>query len=135
MKGSRFRVYLLLFAIFGLLSIDALAQDPIHWAIEKERAQVRIGISFKVQVVAKIDEGWHLYSLDQPAGGPIPTRLIIPNNQKFKLAGEIESPLPQVVFDSNFKMETQLYEEEAVFNLPIEALKEATIGKNTFTIN
>lgn len=128
----------LLVAFLALLSNNVSAQDdlnPIKWSIKKTPATVKAGESFNLEIAAEIDKGWHLYSLEQPAGGPIPTRIKLPENQKFKLSGEIESPPPQVVFDTNFNMDTQFYENEAVFTLPVEASRDTLIGKNTLSVN
>ena len=102
---------------------------------ENPASAVKAGDKFNVQVIATIDDGWYLYSLEQPASGPIPTRIALPANQKFKLAGEIESPLPQVLFDPNFNKDTEFYETEAVFILQIEIAKDASAGKNTLSVN
>jgi thiol-disulfide isomerase/thioredoxin len=126
-------------AVFAFSLVDASAQElnPIHWSVKKENpaSAVKAGDKFNSQVIATIDEGWHLYSLEQPAGGPITTHISVPENQKFKLVGDIESPLPQVLFDPNFNMDTQFYEGEAVFKLPVEIAKDAEAGKNTLFVN
>lgn len=125
-----------LFVSFNLLTIGISAQDlnPIRWTIKNENKSVKVGEVFKVRVVAAIEEGWHLYSLGQTAGGPIPTRILVGENQKFKLSGEIESPQPHVLFDSNFNMDTEFYETEAIFTLPMETTKDVLKGKNTLSI-
>ena len=129
----------LLLLTFFLLSTDVIAQgtNPVHLTIKKDSATqaVKSGDKFNISLIATIDEGWHLYSPDQPAGGPIPTRITIPENNNFKLAGEIESPTPRVIFDPNFNLDTEFYEDEAVFILPIEVLGGATAGKNTLFVN
>lgn len=141
MKKARFGIYpvVLLTAVFWWLSVDTSAQDlnPIRWAVKKENPDlaVKAGDKFNIQVIATIDEGWHLYSLEQPAGGPIPTRIGMPENQKFKLAGDIESPLPRVLFDPNFNMDTEFYEGETVFVLPVEIAKDAPAEKNTLSVS
>ncbi len=136
MKVTRIESILFLLLLLGLASICVSAQDlnPIRWSIKKDASQVKIDSVFKVEVTAAIDEGWHLYSTEQPAGGPIPTRIAVPGNQKFKLAGDIESPSPQVVFDTNFNLDTQIYEREAIFMVPIEIAKDAPLGKNPLLV-
>ena len=118
--------------IFSSLAISIFAQDinPIRWSLKSENQTVKAGATFNVQLTATIDAGWHLYSLEQPEGGPIPTRISVPGNQKFKLAGDIETPQPLVVFDPNFNLETQFYEQEAVFTVPLEIAKDATGKKH-----
>src|SRR5690348_638846 len=95
--------------IIALWPDGSFAQDlnPIRWTLKSESSAVKVGDKFNAQVIAAIDEGWHLYSLEQQSGGPIPTRIWMAEEQKFKLAGDIESPLAQVRFDPNFNMDTQ----------------------------
>ena len=81
-----------------------------------------------------IDEGWHLYSLEQPPGGPIPTRIALPAGQKFKLAGAIEEPPPEIVFDPNFDLETQIYEHDVTFTLPVQSATDIPAGKSILTV-
>src|SRR2546429_6408446 len=88
-----------------LFAIGASAQDsnPIGWTIKRENSgPVRAGDKFNLRVVATIEKGWHLYSSEQPERGPIPKRITELPEPTFQLAREIESPLPQVVIDSNF---------------------------------
>ncbi len=110
--------------------------DPIRWAIKTDIAVggISAGGKFNAQLLAAIDEGWHLYSPDQPPGGPLPTRIKVIEGQSFKLAGEIETPLPQVSFDPNFNMETQILEGEAVFTLPISVAADTPAGKHTLSV-
>lgn len=140
MKRTSFDFYqsvLRLAIAFGVFSAIAAAQDlnPIRWTIKRENpaAAVKPGDKFPVQIVAAIADGWHLYSLEQPSGGPVPTRIGLPENQKFRLAGDIESPPPQTVFDPNFNLDTEFYEREATFTLPIETAKDAAAGDDTLT--
>ncbi|MEP7269923.1 MAG: protein-disulfide reductase DsbD N-terminal domain-containing protein [Acidobacteriota bacterium] len=111
--------------------------DPIHWSIQLEAQQgpVKPGDKLTVQVTAKMDEGWHLYSLDQEPGGPIPTRIRLPEDQLFKLSDTIDSPAPRVEMDPNFNIETQFYEEEVTFNLPLVVVANAATGKHDLRVN
>ncbi len=110
---------------FLIAGVDgALSQEnsgPIMWAIktETDTIEVKAGGTFDVQLVASIGDGWYLYSPEQLPGGPLPTRFSLVKGQPFKLVDEIETPLPRTSFDTNFNMETQIFEGEAVFKLPL----------------
>jgi thiol-disulfide isomerase/thioredoxin len=108
--------------------------DPIHWKAADPITNAKPGATFKVRIIATIDEGWHLYSPDQPSGGPIPTRLAVASDQKFKLTGDIEVPPPEVAFDPNFNLETQIYEHEVTFGLPVQAEADAPTGDNRLVV-
>ncbi|HLA09490.1 MAG TPA: redoxin domain-containing protein [Pyrinomonadaceae bacterium] len=112
---------------------SALSQEnsgPIRWAIKTETGtiEIRAGGTFFAQLVASIDDGWYLYSPEQSPGGPLPTRISLVKGQPFKLAGEIETSLPRTSFDTNFNMETQVFEGEAVFKLPVAVLDNTEEG-------
>ena len=76
------------------------------------------------ELTAKIDEGWHLYALELPEGGPRPTRISLPLDQPFELADKIEVPAPHTDFDPNFNMNTSFYEGGVTFTLPIKVMEE-----------
>jgi thiol-disulfide isomerase/thioredoxin len=125
-------------AVFTLSLGETFAQDldPIRWSIKRENptSTVKAGDKFNAQVIAAIDDGWHLYSPDQPAGGPIPTRIRLAEGQPFKLAGEVEVPLAQVSMDPVFEMETQIFEGEATFTLPIVVGADAPPRKQVLSV-
>jgi DsbC/DsbD-like thiol-disulfide interchange protein len=112
-------------------------QDPIKWSIKAEApaGELKPGDKFTVLLTAKIENGWHLYSPDQQPGGPIPTRIGLPEDQPFKLAAEIETPLPRIELDPNFNLETQFYEGEATFTLPVKIASDAQPGKQEVKVN
>ncbi len=96
--------------------------QPIKWSLKVEKGEVTRAI-----LKAEIDPGWHLYSPDQQTGGPVPTRFSIPEDQNFKIAGEIDLPLARTEIDPNFNLETQFYEGEAEFVIPLQVIKGSVI--------
>ena len=131
-------VLALLFALVTLAADIAKGQeqpDPIHWAIKMNTSvPVKAGGKFNAQLIASIDHGWHLYSTDQAEGGPIPTRIRLPEGQPFKLDAEVDAPLPQISLDRVFQMETQTFEGEATFTLPIAVATDAPPGKQVLSV-
>lgn len=134
MKVVCFKLYLLIVFVLSAIGLSAQDLNPIRWELKTQNPAVKINEVFNVQVIATIDEGWHLYSIEQPPGGPIPTRIFVPENQLFTLNGEIESPISQVVFDPNFNMDTQFFEKEAIFSVPLKANPDLNNGKHNLTV-
>src|SRR5260370_4306418 len=100
----------------------AAPPDPVAWKLEEAPAKpVKPGARFNVKLVAKIQEGWHLYSLKPMADGPIPTRIWLPEGQPFQLAGRIQAPAAQILQDPSFGMEVELFEGQPSFTLPVKA--------------
>jgi DsbC/DsbD-like thiol-disulfide interchange protein len=110
---------------------SALAQAklPIIWTVTSSNATAAAGGSLHVEITAKIDDGWHLYSLTQQAP-PDPTRITVPEGQPFKLAGKVEAPAPETDFDKAQDAETEHYIETVAFKVPLSVARTAAPGKH-----
>jgi Disulphide bond corrector protein DsbC len=91
--------------------------NPVVWSL---KAGLAPDGAMTAELTAKIEDGWHLYSLTPIANGPKPTRITLPTEQAFELAGEIEAPDPIVGNDPNFGAEVEYYEESVTFKLPLK---------------
>ena len=59
-----------------LRSSPAVAQEhPITWRVA--RAGTQAGDTIALRVDATVPDGWHLYSITQPRGGPIATTFAV----------------------------------------------------------
>jgi DsbC/DsbD-like thiol-disulfide interchange protein len=107
--------------VIALILAPAQSQEkipnPVVWAL---KISVAPDGSMTAELTAKIEDGWHLYSLTSLANGPKPTRITLPAEQAFELAGEIEAPDPFVGNDPNFGAEVEYYEESVTFKLPLK---------------
>ncbi len=97
------------------------AAPPVRWTIVPLRSPITSSPD-TVVVQASIAPGWHVYSLTQPAGGPVATRVTLSPGQPFELAGTpVSAPAPHVAYDDAFKMNVQLYEARVRFLVPVRA--------------
>jgi thiol:disulfide interchange protein DsbD len=81
---------------------------------------------------AKIEPGWHLYSLTTPKGGPNPTTsglVDTPVLSGFKLY----QPKPERKLDPNFQIDTETFADEVVLLFDVELKKDATAGPAEIT--
>ena len=124
---------LTLLAVAVITAATASAQNPVTWTASTKTASVKPGETFKVEVVAQMDAGWHLYSIQQPPP-PIATKITLPSGQPFSLSGTIQDPAPQVAFDQGFQMNTEFYAGTATFVLPVAAAKDAPAGKTVVKV-
>jgi DsbC/DsbD-like thiol-disulfide interchange protein len=100
--------------------LSAAPADPIIWRVENPPAKpVKAGSRISLKLAAKIQDGWHLYSMKPLEEGPIPTRIWLAEGQPFQLAGAIQASAPQTMQDPSFNMEVEFYEGEAAFDLPV----------------
>src|SRR5262249_35868470 len=90
--------------------------NPVTWSIKVVSA-APAGAALTAEVTAKIEDGWHLYSLTPIENGPRPTRILLPAAQAFELTGKIEAPEPLAGTDPNFGIEVEYYEESVSFKL------------------
>ena len=91
-------------------SLIGAPADPVSWKLQDApAAPVKRGARFHVKLLAKVQDGWHLYSLKPTAEGPIATRIWIAEGQPFSLAGGVQAPDPEVMQDPTFGMEVELY--------------------------
>ena len=130
-----------LFVVCGL-AIVASAQNlnPVNLSARLDPNPAKAGQTAKAVITAKIEPGWHLYSLTQPPGGPRPTRITIDETGPFKASGKATQPKPKVAADPNFSTPgqppfmTETFDNEAVFTLPIKIADDAAPGQQKLTI-
>jgi len=103
-----------------LRSSPAVAQEhPITWRVA--RAGTQAGDTIALRVDATVPDGWHLYSITQPRGGPIATTFAVDPAERFRLNSEIEGPTPRLMPDPNFGIMSEWYEDSAAFQLRVSA--------------
>lgn len=107
--------FFLVTLLIALVSTASFAQiyEPVKWTQElKSTGETTADIIIK----ASIDEGWHLYGLNLPKGGPIATSIVFDKIENAEKVGSIQTPSKLLkAFDANFDMELNWYANEAVF--------------------
>ncbi|HVE56194.1 MAG TPA: cytochrome c biogenesis protein CcdA [Pyrinomonadaceae bacterium] len=117
--------FLILIVLF--LPVIALAQNPVSWSLESDAKgkTLKQNETFKAKLKATIEGEWHLYAVEQPGGGPFPTKITLAENSPFLIDGKTTSPAPISRFDPNFNIDTKFFAKTAEFNLPLKANTEA----------
>ncbi len=108
-------------------AVPVAAQTPVSWSASARETRAKRGSTAIIEVVARIDDGWHLYALAQ-APPPIATRITLPEGQSFMLAGRIDASPPRTAFDQSFGIQTAYYEGRAAFLLPVRVADQAQSG-------
>lgn len=111
----------LLMALAMFVAQSASPQGPavVAWSIALEPASApAAGRTIQVVLTAKIESGWHVYSLTQPKNGPSPLSVAVPGGQPFTRAGAVTESAPIVTFDPAFKARTQYFEDSATITVP-----------------
>lgn len=121
-----------------LLTAITAAQRPtdiVRWSASAPSKAVAAGATATIELTAKIEDGWKLYALVQPKGGPVPLEILLGKGSAFTLVQkQITGPLPKLQHDDTFKVETQYYEREAAFTVPVTVPKTASSRKQQVPI-
>jgi thiol:disulfide interchange protein DsbD len=112
----------------------ASAQTPAHWRLAPVGSSVSAGHAFAVDLTLTIDDGWHVYAISTPAGGPRALEIRVAKGSPFVLAGAIASTEPTTSFDPNFNMDTRFHEGRASFHIPLGVATGAPGGRQQLTL-
>ncbi|MDH7514751.1 MAG: cytochrome c biogenesis protein CcdA [Bacteroidota bacterium] len=72
-----------------------------------------------VLVSAKIDSGWHIYAATPMQEGPEETRIDFARDAPLQKIGTVRQPKPNVAFDQAFGINTEYFEREVTFRIPV----------------
>lgn len=113
-----------------------LSLRPVRWTLVGGSSPRRVvaGRTVGVTVQADIAKGWHIYSLTQKAGGPIPLSIQLVGAADVLIRGVIDAPKPERTFDKNFGIDTELYSGSPRFIIPIGVPGRSITGIRKFQI-
>jgi thiol:disulfide interchange protein len=127
-----FYIFLVVFS-FAVSTSPASAQSPVTWQLTTDDTvkSLATGQRLEVKLKAKIEGGWHLYALDQPAGGPAATTIKPTEGSLFQLDNDIRSGKALSKPDQNFKvddkpLETKFFLEAAEFVVTLKTVDRTT---------
>lgn len=123
----------LAFAAVAAVTLAAVsplaAQTPVQWTATVAKKTAAAGADVSVKLSAKLDEGWHIYSVTQGPGGPFATRVTTPDSSVFFMAGKPKSSVPPATkFDENFGIEVETYEKTVDLSVPLKVAAKAKKG-------
>ncbi len=111
--------------LIALAPLFAKAPDPVQWTLTLNAKSAPPGAHVLGRFSAKIDAGWHLYSLTTPKP-PIATTVVLENPAVASV--RIYQPKPVVKLDPSFGVNTETFSDQVTVLLDIELKKDATAG-------
>jgi thiol:disulfide interchange protein len=107
--------------------------DPVQWSLSSDTAKAPPGSTVTLRLTAKIDSGWHLYSLTK-----IPD--IIPTTVNFADTPavdsfEVQQPKPIVKNEPLLGHDVEMYFDQAVFLVQAHLKQDAAPGELPVTAN
>src|SRR5579862_2123608 len=122
--------------VLAAMALAAAAPEPVEWKLTDGPGRpIKPGAHLSVTLQAKVQPGWHFYSLKPIANGPIPTRIWIPQGQPFMLAGIVQPPDALLVQDPGFNMEVETYEGQTDFTLPLRVPSNLDPGTQNLVVH
>lgn len=114
----------------------AVSLRPVKWKVigGSTPREIVSGLTVPLTLQADIAKGWHIYSLTQKPGGPIPLRLELLGAGDVVVRGVIKAPQPDRIFDKNFGIETELYSGNPRFTIPVGVPGRSLTGIRKFQV-
>jgi thiol:disulfide interchange protein len=117
------RNFSLLLFTFISITLQAQIYDPVSWDFSYEKKADNV---YELVFTATIENGSHIYSMDIPKGGPIPTSFSIDSVAGYLIDGKpFEVTRPEEVFDDAFGFRIKIFNGKAEF-------RQKIIGKSPF---
>lgn len=118
--------------VVGILIVAATA---LGWSAESSWAADRVEVSAQIvasnggqqaelQITARVQPGWHIYSITQNPGGPKPTRINLVASDRYRLLGKFVAVPPATVHHYEFwpDLDVEEHEDQVTWSVPVEAL-------------
>jgi thiol:disulfide interchange protein len=113
------RSLLILTTLLLSAAIQAQIFDPVTWSFGYEKTGENL---YELVFTATIDEGSHIYSIDIPEGGPIPTTFSFDTVPDWSLEGKTyEVTTPEEKFDEAFGFKIKSFSNRAEFRQKIRS--------------
>jgi thiol:disulfide interchange protein len=111
------RIVIINLAIILSLQIQAQIYDPVTWDFSYQKTGEN---RYDLVLKAVIEEGSHIYSIDIPSGGPIPTSFTYDTTKFFSFSGTTyEVTIPEELFDEAFGFKIKSFSHNAEFRQKI----------------
>ncbi|HVO96624.1 MAG TPA: cytochrome c biogenesis protein CcdA [Bryobacteraceae bacterium] len=98
------------------------ALNPVSWTLSSGVSKAAPGAMIPLRLTAKIDDGWHIYSVTTPPP-TIPLKVSLGD-----APAHVFQPAPEKKYDDALAANAEFYEKEATFVIPYEVKKDAAAG-------
>lgn len=103
----------ILLSVFLLVMTMAVTAQKVTWLYKAKKLP---GNKYELSITATPPPGWHIYSQNTPAGGPVPTTFTFNKNALITVSGKPKEIGKQVTYyDNNFKTNVKYFEGKASF--------------------
>lgn len=125
MKKLSLLIVAVLFTVAGAV---AQIYNPVKWSVASKKLNDKEAVIF---IRANIENGWHIYGLSVPEGGPIATSFTFSPSASYSLNGKVAAPAPQSKFEEAFNMQVPFYDKQVIFQQKVKLQKGQTSIKGS----
>jgi hypothetical protein len=94
-------------------SVFAQAQDPVVWSYSAKKKSAN---TYEVTLSARLDDSWHIYSVNTPKGGPVATKINFKKNPLVSVEGVVkENGKLETMKDKLFSVDVKYYSDRVDF--------------------
>jgi thiol:disulfide interchange protein DsbD len=101
--------------------------QPVKWSFDSKKISDN---EYELILKATMDIGWHIYGIDIPEGGPIPTSFKFTSSADYEPVGKLNSPVPIEKYDNAFEMDLRYYDDNAQFIQKIRLISDKPFKVN-----
>jgi len=98
--------------------------DPVQWSLTSTAEVAKPGAVVPLRLTARIEPGWHLYSLTIPKE-LLPTKITLADNSALE-SYKVYQPQPVRTMDPNLKQEVETYSNQAEFWITATLIHDAS---------
>jgi thiol:disulfide interchange protein len=127
--------------LFGLCALllaasSAIAQQPSHadWTLSSDIAKAPPGSTVTLRLTAKIEAGYHIYSMTTPDGGGKPTSIKLAEDPAVE-SYSVYQAKPKRKFDDSFKVDVETFDDPAVFLISTQLNKDVSANSVDLVAN
>src|ERR1700722_19285363 len=103
-----------------------VSNETVRWTASViSTAPVKHGSNATLELSAEVREGWHVYALTQPSGGPTALRITLEENEVARVAGAPSGTAPERKHDPSFDLETEFYTHAFALQIPVYVKRSA----------
>lgn len=116
---NKIKTIFLLVAIILSGTASAQIKNPIKWSAEVEQSSDSEGV---IRLAAAVENGWHLYGMELPDGGPRPTRISLPDSDNIEFGTITPSVKPESKVDMIFHLKLSWWDSDVTFTIPYKLI-------------
>jgi hypothetical protein len=114
----------------------AAPPEPVHWNVALvAKDPIRKGGDATLELSAVIDEGWHVYALEQLPHGPTPLRVTLDQNVIAVLASPASGSAPEKVYSASFGLDTEYYTHTFAVRVPVHLSPDLPAGRQLIPLS